>query len=509
MLPKTSESLWLENAAASFPKLTKAESYDAVIIGGGITGLMSAWLLKQAGKTVCVLERDSIGAGDTGYTTANLTMVTDDRLPELVKTFGKESATAVWQAGAVAIDLIEGIIDQQKIDCNFQRVPGYVHLPDDGDETQIEMLHKEFELAQELGFEAEFVQNVPLVNRPGIRFADQALFHPLKFLAGLAKAIEGNGCAIYEKSEAKEFDHKNKTVTVNDIKLTYDKLIIATHVPLMGNTGFVSATMFQTKLYPYSSYVVAGKVTATGLSNASFWDTADPYRYLRVQVDGDTARAIYGGEDHKTGQVNDQDERFRRLADSLVELIPGIEIDARWSGQVVETNDGLPYIGQIADNQFVATGYSGNGMTFGTCAALMAHDWVLDRENPWSDLFSVDRKKFRGGTWEYLKENLDVPYYFLADRLKWKRKDEPSNLANGQGNIFKIDGKNVACARDSDGKLHQVSAVCTHMGCLVRWNGSEQTWDCPCHGSRFHCDGRVLGGPAESPLDNLAKEALT
>jgi glycine/D-amino acid oxidase-like deaminating enzyme/nitrite reductase/ring-hydroxylating ferredoxin subunit len=503
MLPETSESLWLKESASALPKLTESNQFDVVIVGGGITGLVSAWLLKQAGKSVCVLERDSVGAGDTGYTTAHLTMVTDDRLHELVNTFGKEEAASVWQAGAVAIDLIEGIVDLLGIDCEFQRVPGYLHLPLGSDETQLGNLQKELETAQELGFDTEYTQSVPLVNRPGVRFADQALLHPLKFLQGLAKAINGNGCAIYEHSEAKEFDQEKKSITVNDVSLTYDKLIIATHVPFMGNTGFVSATMFQSKLYPYSSYVVAGKIAAAGLSNASYWDTADPYRYLRLEVDGDTTRVIYGGEDHKTGQADDQEARFQRLAESLVELIPGIEIDARWSGQVVETNDGLPYIGQTAEDQFVATGYSGNGMTFGTVAALMAHDWVLGRSNPWSDLFSVDRKKLRGGTWEYIKENLDVPYYFLADRLKWKRKDDPESLSKGEGAIFKLNGQNVACARDADGELHRVSATCTHMGCLVRWNGGEQTWDCPCHGSRFHSDGRVLGGPAESPLESI------
>jgi nitrite reductase/ring-hydroxylating ferredoxin subunit len=182
-------------------------------------------------------------------------------------------------------------------------------------------------------------------------------------------------------------------------------------------------------------------------------------------------------------------------------MLPTVAIDRHWSGQIIGTNDGLPFIGETVNNQFVSTGYIGNGMTFGTIGGLMARDAVLKKENPWQELFSVERKKIRGGTWDYLKENVDYLYYYLADRLKPTKAATTRSIKRGQGAILKLNGEKVACSRDENGKLHQVSPYCTHLGCLVHWNQSEQTWDCPCHGSRFRPNGAVLAGPAETPLE--------
>ena len=210
--------------------------------------------------------------------------------------------------------------------------------------------------------------------------------------------------------------------------------------------------------------------------------------------------AILGGKDHKTGQKSDLEKRFTELGNVLKQIIPKAKVDRRWSGQIIQTNDGLPYIGETAKKQFAATGFSGNGMTFGTLAAMMACDAALGRKNPWHDVFSVNRKKLRGGTWNFLTENLDYPYYLVRDWLKGSDARSARDVKPGEGKVIKIEGKPVACSRDDDGKLTTVSAVCTHMGCLVRWNNAEHTWDCPCHGSRFQASGEVMAGPAESPL---------
>jgi Rieske Fe-S protein len=341
------------------------------------------------------------------------------------------------------------------------------------------------------------------VERPGVRFANVAKFHPLKYLAGLAKAIDGDGCSIFENSEATEFEDEPLGVKVNGKKVTCDYIILATHVPLTGKTGLLSATILQSKLAPYSSYVVGAKLGKTDLAEASYWDTDEPYYYLRIDK-GDVGRyAIFGGQDHKTGQAADQELRFGKLIEALHTVLPAAKVDRRWSGQVVETNDGLPYIGETAKNQFVGTGFSGNGMTFGTLAAQMACDAALGRKNPWQDLFSVNRKKIRGGTWDYLTENVDYPYYMVRDWLKGAEAESPRDVKRGDGKILKIDGQRAACSRDEDGKLTMVSAVCTHMGCIVHWNGAERTWDCPCHGSRFQPTGEVVGGPAETPLEPI------
>jgi Rieske Fe-S protein len=213
--------------------------------------------------------------------------------------------------------------------------------------------------------------------------------------------------------------------------------------------------------------------------------------------------AIYGGADHKTGQKGDTERCFSEIEMRLRSVVPGATMAHRWSGQVIETNDGLPLIGETAPNQFVATGFAGNGMTYGTLAAMMACDRFHRRRNPWEDLFNVDRKKLIGGTWDYLKENKDYPYYYIKDRLSGGTGTDLGNLAPDDGKVVKIDGQWIAAYRSGGGEVTLKSAICPHMGCLVRWNAAERTWDCPCHGSRFKTSGEVIAGPAEQELGDL------
>jgi glycine/D-amino acid oxidase-like deaminating enzyme/nitrite reductase/ring-hydroxylating ferredoxin subunit len=502
-------STWQDFGIPSYPRLTENRSFDVVIVGGGITGLTAAYLLKLAGKTVCVLERDRLADVDTGHTTAHLTYVTDLRLNQLVSRFGREGARLAWSGGAAAIQTIESIADGESIDCEFRRVPGFLHAALQGQRDESDGLEQDYELARELGFHATWLDSVPLIDKPGIRFANQAKFHPRKYCAGLAQAIDGDGSAIFEQAEVSEATGKGpQVVKVGGLKVRCEHLIIATHVPLMGKTSIVPATIFQSKLAPYSSYVIEDEIPRGRVAEACFWDTSDPYHYLRVDAGaaadaGD--RVIFGGEDHKTGQADDTDERFRRLTETLHTVLPEARVRQRWSGQVIATNDDLPYIGPTAERQYVATGFAGNGMTFGTLGAMILCDQVLGNDNPWSDLLDVSRKKLRGGTWNYLTENFDYPYYLVKDFFTPAEGKETSEVQRGEGKILKLDGQIVACSRDERGELHLVSATCTHMGCRVGWNAAEKTWDCPCHGSRFHADGQVLAGPAESPLEAVAQ----
>jgi glycine/D-amino acid oxidase-like deaminating enzyme/Rieske Fe-S protein len=500
-----SKSVWREARVPTFARLKSSRRYDVAVVGGGICGMTAAYLLKRAGKRVCLLERERIGAVDTGNTTAHLTQVTDLRLSKLAKTFGDNAARLAWDAGAAAINTIEEIVNAENIDCDFRRVPGFLHAALKGKRDESAALEDEAELARQLGFDATFLPSVPYFDKPGIRFANQARFHPLAYLAGLAKEIQGNGSDIFEFTEVEEVESDPMVVKANGHRVECDWLVIATHVPLMGKTGLVSATLFQTKLAPYTSYAVGATVRKGLIPEASFWDTSDPYYYLRVDRRSSSDYLIFGGEDHKTGQVADTEECFARLGQTLVDIIPEAKITHRWSGQVIETNDGLPFIGESAERQFVATGFAGNGMTFGTLGAMMACDAVLGRESPWQDLFAVNRKKLRGGTWDYIKENLDYPYYLVKGHLTPAVKSTRS-VGRGDGQVLKLDGQRVACSRDDNGKLTTVSAVCTHMGCIVRWNPAEKTWDCPCHGSRFHANGEVLAGPAESALEPVSKK---
>lgn len=492
---------WQNIRLPRFPRLKASTHFDVVVIGAGITGLTAAYLLREAGKSVCVLERRRIGSGDTACTTAHLTYVTDERLTALAKNFGKDQARLVWQGGAAAINLIEHIASAEHIECDFRRVPGFLHAPLDSKRDTSRQFQSEAELAQELGFDARFVSSVPLARQPGIRFSNQAKFHPMKYLAGLATHVHRGNCVISEGSDVDEIEDDPLVVRAGKLRIECDFVVIATHVPLMGKTGLLKATLFQTKLYPYSSYVVAAKIPSGRWPEMSLWDTSDPYNYLRIDRGGRHDEAIFGGADHKTGQEVEPNDQFLELGRRLKELLPEAKIDRHWSGQVIETNDGLPFIGETAERQFAATGFAGNGITFGTLAGLMARDAAQGRINPWQELFSPRRKKLRGGTWEYLKENVDYPYYYLKDRLMPAEGTSVREVKRDGGKVLKLDGERVACSRDSGGKATLVSPYCTHMGCLVHWNELEKTWDCPCHGSRFKPGGEVLAGPAETPLE--------
>jgi glycine/D-amino acid oxidase-like deaminating enzyme/nitrite reductase/ring-hydroxylating ferredoxin subunit len=496
---------WIDSAELpQYPALQRNDAVDVVVVGGGITGLTAAYLLTLEGKNVAVLERERCAEIDTGHTSAHLTMVTDMRLTELAKSFGRTHAQAVWDAGLAAIAQIDTIVRDLDVDCEFAWVPGYLHCPI-GDQTNgsAKAFREEAALAQDLGFDAEYLEEVPYVGGAGIRFANQARFHPRKYLAALARAITDRGGVIFERSAATEFGNRPLSVSANGHTLTCQSIVLATHTPLVGNAGMLGATLFQTKLALYTSYVVAGRVEKGRVPDALFWDTADPYHYLRLEQHRDHDVVIFGGEDHKTGQATDTNSCFDRLERTLVSMVGDVDVTHRWSGQVIETPDGLPYIGETAERQFAGTGYSGNGMTFGTLAAMMAADRVAGRTNPWTELFDPSRKKILDAAWDYITENKDYPYYLIRDRFAGAQTRSIRAVPRGTGRIVDIDGQKAAVYRDARGNVTKRSAVCTHMACVVDWNEAEETWDCPCHGSRFKTDGSVIAGPAESPLGKV------
>jgi glycine/D-amino acid oxidase-like deaminating enzyme/nitrite reductase/ring-hydroxylating ferredoxin subunit len=480
---------------------------DVVVVGAGLTGVTTAYLLKKTGATVALLERDHCGGVDTSYTTAHLTNVTDARLSDLVSRFGREQAQLVWEGGGAALDQIYANIQAEEIDCDFAWLPGYLHLPLDGESRKSSALKRDAELAREFGFAAEFVGSVPYLAPPGVWFPNQARFHPLKYLRGLLRAIPGNGSHVFERSEVSEFTEKPMAVVARGHRVKCRYVVLATHTPLTGHASFASATMLQTKLYLYTSYALGAKVRRDLLPEALFWDTGEPYNYLRVDRRRGFDYAIFGGEDHKTGQEPHTTAPYKRLEEKLLALIPSATIVHRWSGQVVETNDGLPFIGETAERQFAATGFGGNGMTFGTLSAMMAVDAWRKRANPWTKLFSPGRTHLRGGTWHYLTENKDYPYYLVRNWAAGSGGKSLKSLKRNQGKILNLEGKKVAAYRDPHGHVTLCSPVCTHLKCIVGWNEAEQTWDCPCHGSRFKATGEVMSGPAEKDLEKIETSA--
>jgi Rieske Fe-S protein len=344
---------------------------------------------------------------------------------------------------------------------------------------------------------------VPFFHLAGVKFAHQAIFHPRKYLAALVQQIPGKGSHVFENSGASEVQEKPLAVKVGDTTVRCRDIVMATHNPLVGTANLLGATLFQSKLALYTSYVLGARLRPEKIPEASFWDTSDPYYYLRVERRRGFDYAIFGGEDHKTGQADNTEAVYARLEKRLRQFAPDAAIDHRWSGQVIETNDGLPFIGELAEHQFGATGFAGNGMTFGTLGAMMAVDAILGHKNPWQDLFDPGRKKIRGGTWSYVKENKDYPYYLVRDWIGGTEGKSLRALKRGQGKILHLDGKKVAAYRNDDGAVTLCSPVCTHLKCIVGWNDAERTWDCPCHGSRFKPTGEVISGPAEEPLEQL------
>jgi glycine/D-amino acid oxidase-like deaminating enzyme/nitrite reductase/ring-hydroxylating ferredoxin subunit len=507
-VPATSKSTtpyWA--ASAPFPQFARLDedlTTEVVVVGAGITGLTTACLLAQAGKRVVVLERERCATVDTGHTSAHLTMVTDTRMRELVQRFGRSHAQAAWDAGLAAISTIDELIREHGIEAGFEWVDGYLHAPlaeESGGETA--HLQEDATLAHDLGFDADFVERVPLVNRPGVRLANQARVHPRAYLAGVAQAFVNAGGRIFEQSAVEEFCEEPRAVKAAGRTIRCEDVVIATHNPLVGFAGVAGATLFQTKLALYTSYVIGARVTRGLVPDALWWDTSDPYYYLRVEPHPDFDLLIFGGEDHKTGQEEDTVGCFRRLEERLKQVVPRAEVTHHWSGQVIETPDGLPYIGKSADHQYAATGYAGNGLTFGTLGGIMISDAILGRANPWAELFDPSRKALSRGLWDYIKENVDYPYYMIRDRFAGPDARSLRAVKRGQGRVIGRNGEKVAAYRDPSGHLTLCSAICTHMGCTIGWNTAEKTWDCPCHGSRFKPTGEVISGPAEAPLPKV------
>lgn len=498
-------SHWIDSAPLPpQPTLDRDLEVEVIVVGAGLTGITTAYLLKQAGHSVALVERGRCAEVDTGHTTAHLTAATDKRLHPLAQQFGRPAAQAVWEAGTAGIQKIFALAQTLHVDCDFQWVPGILHAaPDQPDAGSFE---QDFAAATESGISASLLAEAPFFRTPGLLFANQAHFHPRKYLGGLLARIGGDGSYVFENSEVAEITDAPLTVRTRggrSIRATY--LVLATHNPLTGVASTLSSLLLQTKLALYTSYALGAQIPKNRVPDALFWDTADPYHYLRLgrrQATHDYV--IFGGADHKTGQVTDTIGAYRSLEEDLLRFLPEAVVDHRWSGQVIETNDGLPFIGEFAPKQFIATGYSGNGMTFGTVAALMALDAVEGRRGPWVDLFDPHRKKIFGGTLSYLAENKDYPVQLARDLFERVDPRAPAELAAGEAAIVRVGGHKAAAYRDEQGNLSVCSAICPHLFCTVAWNPAERTWDCPCHGSRFQPNGEVLSGPAEEPLKPLA-----
>jgi len=501
-------SVWMAtgDVPAASP-LGEDASADVCVVGAGIAGLTTAYLLAREGKTVVVIDDGPIAGGETSRTTAHLVNALDERYYELERIHGERGARLAAESHTAAIDLIEENITEEGIDCDFARVDGYLFVPP-GEST--EQLGEELRAAHRAGLtEVKYVERLPYEGYDfgaALHFPHQGQFHILKYVSGLVAALKKRGGRVYTETHAAKIEggERARVETVAGFVITSDAVVVATNTPVN------DLVAIHTKQAPYRTYVVGARVPAGSIPKMLMWDTPDPYHYVRLQSvkDGDGNAThdvlIVGGEDHKTGQADDADERFRRLEEWTRERFPSVEsIEFRWSGQVMEPVDGLAFIGRNpldSDNVFIATGDSGNGMTHGTIAGRLLTDLIMGRENEWATLYDPSRVSLLRAPIEYAKENVNVAAQY-ADHLTGGEVESVEEVAPGEGAILRRGLKKVAVYRDAGGALCELSAVCTHLGCVVAWNDKEKSWDCPCHGSRFDAkDGHVLNGPAISGL---------
>lgn len=492
------KSLWFQkNKLPKFAPLRGERRVDVAIIGGGITGLTAAYFLQKAGTSVAILERDRLLQGETGRTTAHLTEVVDPRYYQLISDFGLKEAGMVLASHRWAIRQIEELSRDLPISCGFRRVPGYLYT--ERAEKQ-EALDKENEALHRLGMSPQLRTSIPLgfSVKGALRLENQAQVHPIRFMTGVLSALASMEVQIFEHSPAHEIQDGEPCRIQSDAGV-----LIANHVLVVTNQPISNWVLIQTKVAAYRSYAIAAEVVSPPDAEALYWDLEDPYHYIRFQSSPDTHYVILGGEDHKTGQLENTELPFHRLEEYAKSHIPFKRVSHRWSGQIIETVDGLPYIGRnsFSDHVYVATGFSGNGITYGLIAAQILSDEVRGRKNAWADLYSATRIKPIVSAGTYLAENKDFPQEFLMGRLHGSK--DLAELAPNDGALVSFDGQKVAVYRSTSGVLTALSPVCPHMKCLVKWNRAEKTWDCPCHGSRFNIEGHVINGPANSDLKKV------
>lgn len=502
-LPEVSESYWLASTpCTTFPKLEENFSVDVAIIGGGITGITLAYLLKQEGMKVAVVEADRILQGTTGHTTAKVTSQHSLIYDKISSKVGEDMARQYADANESAIRLIESLINENSIDCDFKHLPAYVYTQLDEYREKIE---SEVKTAASLGISAHYTEDLqlPFKVKAAMRFDNQAQFHPRKYAMALAEKIPGNGSAIYEHTRAIDIidGYKNTVVTHSGANIDADVVVLASHYPFWDRHGLYFARM-----YPERSYIMGISISEK-FPDGMYITAEDPGRSLRAQPFEGGELVLVGGEHHKTGHGENTYGHYEKLKDFARSNYSLQAIHFRWSAQDYTSMDEIPLIGRITSNRpniYVATGFMKWGMTNGTAAAVIIKDLITKGESPWQDVYNPSRFTPAASAKNFIVENADVAKNYITDKLA--PIDENIDIKPGEARIIEHDGSRSGAYRDEKGNLHIVDTKCTHIGCELHWNEAEMSWDCPCHGSRFSYDGDIIDGPALRPLKPEHKE---
>ena len=492
---KRNPSLWIEtSSSAPFESLQGDRRCDVVVVGAGIAGLSTARLLIASGMSVVVIEAGEVCSGVTGYTTAKVTSLHAAIYTRLVETWGSERAAVYATANEAAVAKVRDLVGGDRIDCDLEEGSAYTYTEEiDG----VAAVEREAESAREAGLPSAVTTDtdLPYPVQAAVRVDGQAQLHPRKYCLGLGDAILRSGGSVFEHTRARRIDARAGRVITDEGVITADAIVLATHIPISDAGGHFA------RMEPKRSY--AGAFQLEQRPRGMYISIDEPTRSVRSTADG---WVIVGGEGHKVGHDDDTIRRYDALERFAAERfgVPGLHY--RWSAQDYVSADALPYVGRLrpgGERVFVATGFGKWGMTNGTVAAMILTDLIRDVPNPWADTFDSTRLAVRQGAKRLLRENLEVAKRFLGDRVTNLHPPNVSSLTPGEGAIASLNGNRVAAYRDEDGALHCVAATCTHLGCQVTFNTAERTWDCPCHGSRFDIEGRVVQGPA---VDDLARE---
>jgi glycine/D-amino acid oxidase-like deaminating enzyme/nitrite reductase/ring-hydroxylating ferredoxin subunit len=494
-------SFWLDSAARDqYPHLDGDRSFDIAVLGGGLCGITTALLLKREGARVAVVEAGRLGGGATGYTTAKITSLHGQMYSRLKSKFGEDGARTYGDANEAAIDRMEDLVGELDIDCDFRRKPNYTYTQSP---EQVDSLREEAETARRLGLPASLTTDVdlPMAVEGAVRFGNQAEFHPIKYLAALARAVAGDGSEIFEQTPALDVDEGSPcSVRTRRGTITAGHVVVATHFPFLDRGGYFA------RMHPERSYIVAARLRSRA-PQGMYISVEPPTRSIRTAPHNGGELLLVGGEGHKVGQEPDTEARYAALAGWMNEYFDVGPTEWRWSTQDPITDDHVPYIGRLragAENLYVATGFAKWGMAHSTVAATILSDLIAGRENPSAALYDATRIKPAASAKDFIKENVNVAKRFISDRLSHPdSRHELEAVERGQGAIVTVDGDKVAAYRHENGELQLVKPACKHMGCLVTWNPAEPSWDCPCHGSRYATDGTVLEGPTVEPLDRI------